>query len=272
MVEENKEVQKEPEVDLVTKVSGYKAEPKKEPDPNEIASFDYKELESIENPEQAKAWAEKAYKSMQGDYGRKTQSLAEQRKDLERKMTESNQWTPTRVQELLDDKDFLASAQSVMAQQNPSNSGKSDEEWSTLTDNEKQKFVDMQTEIIRLKQQNQQTSNTQQDELLKGKYSNYDAQAVEKLKDDLRHNRVMATNEHLWKLIDYKPAIERAFELGKKTEREFKREKIDGMTYTPDTANVVKEALLKTDGDKLPSLAQLYNHTKKQTDDNQLRE
>ena len=255
-----------PELDLVSKVAGFKEEetkPAETPQPPEdgLDKFDFKKLKDIRTPEEAQEWAEKAYKSMQGDYGRKTQTLAEQRKDLERQMTESNLWSPEKVQRLLNDQNFVAAAQSVMQSQNPPNSGKSDEEWSTLTEGEKSQIIELRNEIALLKQQNQQTSDAQQDELLKGKYANYDAKVVNQLKGDLINNRIRATNEHLWKVVDYESAIDRAYKLGRKEERELKGEKISNFSYTPESTHVTKEPTLSKEGEI--SLAQLYEHTKK---------
>jgi len=257
---------KEPEVSLVSKVANFKEEniEPKEPQPDDgLDKFDFKKLRDIKSPEEAQEWAEKAYKSMQGDYGRKTQTLAEQRKELERQMQETNLWTPEKIQRLLNDQNFVAAAQSVMQSQNPPNSGKTDEEWSTLTDNEKSQILELRQEIAVLKQQNQQTSDAQQDELLKSKYANYDSKVVRQLKDDLIHNRVRATNEYLWKVVDYESAIDRAYKLGRKEERELKGEKINNLSYEPGSVNATKEPKLTKEGEV--TLSQLYEFNKDKT-------
>jgi len=262
-----------PEVDLVSQVSGFKPEVKEEQKIQDSEEkFNSQELQSeidkIKDPT-LKAQIEGLRKSLQRGYNDKFQTIAEMRKDMERQLTETNLWTPEKIQRLLNDQNFVQAAQSVMQAQNPTNSGKSDEEWSTLTDTEKQRILDLQNEIFILKQQNQQNSNAQQDEMLKARYANYNPQLVSKLKDDLINNRVRATNEHLWKVLDYDDGIKRAIEFGRKMERDLKMEKVNNFSYEPGSSSVVKEEKLSKEGEI--SLSQLYNFNKDKQKESQLR-
>ena len=262
-----------PEVDLVSQVSGFKPEVKEEQKIQDSEEkFNSQELQSeidkIKDPT-LKAQIEGLRKSLQRGYNDKFQTIAEMRKDMERQLTETNLWTPEKIQRLLNDQNFVQAAQSVMQAQNPPNSGKSEEEWSTLTDTEKQRILDLQNEIFILKQQNQQNSNAQQDEMLKARYANYNPQLVSKLKDDLINNRVRATNEHLWKVLDYDDGIKRAIEFGRKMERDLKMEKVNNFSYEPGSSSVVKEEKLSKEGEI--SLSQLYNFNKDKQKESQLR-
>jgi len=265
-------VEPAPELDLVSKVAGFKDEAKVETpsvEPDKFNTNDLQaEIDRITDPN-LKTQMEGLKKSLQRGYNDKFQTIAETRKELEKQMTESNLWTPEKINRLLNDQNFVTAAQSVMQSQNPPNSGKSDDEWSTLTDGEKQKFSELQREIQYLKQQNQQTSNSQQDELLKSKYANYNAQTVSQLKDDLIHGKLQATNEHLWKVVDYESAIDRAYKLGRKEEQELKLEKTSAFSYTPDSVNATQDNKLSAEGQA--TLTQLYEHNKKINDDSNLR-
>ena len=265
------------EPDLMTRISQFKVTEKKaEPIEKSVEEhklddkFDYSKLKEIKTPEEAKRWAEDAYKSFQKGYNEKYQSIAEMRKDLERKMTEQTNWTPERIQSLLNDQNFVTAAQSVMASQNPPNSGKSDEDWSALTESEKSRFLDMQREINELKAQSQRATLSQQDEQLKSKYASYDPQAIDRLQQDLLSGRLNATREHLHKVLDYEAMARRAYELGKEEERKLKSEKSESFSFNPQSANVVKEQ--KVDG-KLEDgfMTKLYEYHKQKTRESQLR-
>ena len=119
------------EPDLVTRVSQFT--PKEEPKPEvKNEEFDFKELENIKDPE-AKAWAEKAYKSFQKGYTQKFQELAEIKKKIEVQPVPS-EWTPERLQQEMSKSDFVSSAQQIVELQTKKTSGMTEEEFSALSD------------------------------------------------------------------------------------------------------------------------------------------
>jgi len=225
-------VTKEP--DLVTRVSQVKVE---EPKPEvKEPEFDFKEIDKIQDPT-AKEYAEKAYKSFQRGFNQKFQELAEIRKSYEAKTADTSNWTPERVQSLLNDNNFVNAAKSVMASQAPTTFEGTQEEWSGLSETDKVKFHNMEQEIHMLKQQNFQSKRVQEDESLKTKYGNYKPEAIDILTADLLANRVQATREHLWKVYDYDDAVRRAYELGKEDRQLETTEKksstsVEGLTTT----------------------------------------
>ena len=264
---------KAPEQDLVSRVAAHMEKPASTPTaPVSDDKFNTNDLQAeidkISDPN-LRAQVEGLKKSLQRGYNDKFQTIAETRKELEKQMTESNLWTPEKINRLLNDQNFVTAAQSVMQSQNPPNSGKSDDEWSTLTDGEKSTIVALQKKIEILELKNQQSTNSQQDDLLKSKYANYDAQVVSKLKDDLINGRMQATNEHLWKVVDYESAIDRAYKLGRKEEQNVKMEKTNAFSYTPDSVNATQDTKLSAEGQA--TLTQLYEHNKKINDDSNLR-
>ena len=232
-----------PTQDLVTRVAQFKKEEKPKESAPDISlesdpKFDYKQLEAIKTPEEAKRWAEDAYKSLQRGYNQKYQSVAEMRKDLEKKLSEQTTWTPQRIQAVLQDPNFVQAAQAVMQSQAPTDSGMTEEQWSALSEGEKAKLQSMEKEIINLRQQNQRAVLEQQDKELQGRYANYQPQAVEALIADLSTNRVVATREHLWKVLDYEAAVQRAYELGRQDAKSLTQEKIQASNVIGNGVNM----------------------------------
>ena len=214
-VEVKPEVKAEVKPDLITRVSQFKEALESGEAKKEEVGFDVKDIEKITDP-QAKEYAEKAYKSFQKGFNDKFQNLAEIRKEYEKKLTEDSNWTPQRIQKLLNDPAFVQAASQVVQTQNPTQSGLTDEQWSALSDSDKNRIKSMQNEIEGLKQQNYQTLKSQQDEQLKGKYANYASDIVDTTINKLVKQEAIATREDVWKVVDYENAVKRAYELGKK--------------------------------------------------------
>lgn len=168
-------------------------------------------------PEDQRQQLEAAYKSLQRGANDKFQKASERLKQAESLVKQP--WTTDRINQLLTDPEFVQAAQAyTQAQaisQNPQSSGLSNEEWSALSENEKRQFH----QVIQNQQhiQNQMTSMllAQEDERLQERYKNYDPTQVKQLRTDLLKGNIQATSEHLWKVIDYDSAIQRAYELGR---------------------------------------------------------
>jgi hypothetical protein len=176
---------------------------------------------------------------MQSGFGKKFQEVAELRKTLEARAAENANWSPERVQSLLNDPNFVKAAQQVAgtsSNNNQSQSGLSDEEWSALTDKEKTQLTAMQTKINALESINLQTFKLQQDETLKTRYANYDPRAVDLLTADLIQGKVQATREHLHKVLDYEQAVERAYKLGLTDGKTGKQERMNASSYQGSSA------------------------------------
>ena len=213
-----KEEVKEPEVDKPTE---HIVEPE----------FDFKEVEQIKDHE-AKAWAEKAYKSFQKGFNQKFQEIAELRKSLESQVKPDtpNSWTPERLQSEMNKSDFVQSAQQVIKLQNPDSSGLTDEEYSSLSNGEKTKLQTMEKEIVALKQQSSLAQMRVEDEKLKNKYANYDSQAIDILTSDMISGKVQATREYLYKAMMHDENVKRAYSLGLQDKNLVNQEKITSMS------------------------------------------
>jgi hypothetical protein len=247
--------------DLVTRAAGFK----KVEQPVSEETFDYKDIEKIQDPN-AKALVEKAYKSMQRGFTPKLQEAAEMKRkieELEKRVGDTSNWTPQRIEQALSDPNFVSAAQTFMQTQKPSGASMTEEAWSNLTDAEKAKFQQMEQELSTLKQHNFESARRQQDESLKTKYANYEPVIVDQLMNDLVSGKMQATREHLWRVLDYEDAVQRAYEMGKSDARSGTNDSINSMSFTAGGVNSSPDAALEMgkDGKVNPEFfRKLYSH------------
>jgi len=225
------------EESLTSRASKVKLDtPKPKEEPSNPFSLTREDWDKVQSDPSLK----KYYQSMLTDYQKKTSELSEQRRTIEQQKQSAN-WTPERIQQLLNDPTFVQAAQQVASVQNPPNSGLTDQEYSALTDKEKAQLNNMQNEVHQLKLQNYQMQQKQQDELLRQKYANYAPDIVDTTIKQLVNNEVMATREDIWKVRDYDAAVQRAYQLGKQDRQLENTEKsqslsAEGYNATPQNA------------------------------------
>jgi hypothetical protein len=224
-----------PKEDLVSRVSKVKVEEPKKEEPSNPFSLTREDWDKVQSDPSLK----KYYQSMLTDYQKKTTELSEQRKEVERTKQSAN-WTPERIQQLLNDPTFVQAAQQVASTQNPPDSGLSDQEYSALTDKEKAQLTSMQQEVQTLKMQNWQMQQRQQDEILRNKYANYAPDIVDTTISKLVRNQLNASREDIWKVLDYDEAVKRAYQLGKQDKLSENTEKqqalsVEGFNATPQS-------------------------------------
>jgi hypothetical protein len=250
--EPTQEPKKEP--DLISRVSQFVEENKpSEPTATE-GQFNVNDIEKIQDPE-AKKYAEDAYKSLQRGFNQKFQELAGLRKELEGKIETDKTWTPERVQSLLNDPSFVQAAQSVAG----TTGQQQDQDYSALTDGEKAKLAkidELEKQLSEYRNNINVGLRTQQDEQLKSKYGNYNSAAVDTLTAELIAKKRNATREDIWKVIDYNPAMERAYKLGRKDERDGISEKVSSASFEGGTAQVSTTGLQKKEGESSEQLWQ----------------
>ena len=218
--------QPEPEVPLVQRVAKMKIEKVNPPvdeatNPFGLTKEDYDKVNS--DPVLSKF-----YKSMQSGLTKKTQEIADIKRSLESQT--GQRWTPERIQQLLNDPEFIQSAQQVAGTSVPKGEGYTSEEWSTLTDAEKSEIIGLKREVSQLKQSNQLALKAQQDSMLQQTYANYDSQKVDTLLSQMMNGSLQATREHLWKVLDYEPAVDRAYKLGRQDERGGNIERVQSLS------------------------------------------
>ena len=249
-------VEVKPEPTILERVAQFKPEPKVVPPatpPAEEGAFNVRELEAIRDP-MARAAAERAYKSFQSDYTKKTQAIAEKnrelderKKALETQAVQANQrtpWTADKIQkELLSDPTFVAEAQRLAqvnpAPSNPNASGLTDDQWSALTSEEKAKFNLMEQKLAKLEQQSKQSEQQaqsaivqQQHQALKARFGDdYNSDIVDTTVRDVVDGRAQIGLEHIFKAINYENAINNAYKMGRLDEAVKLRDKQGNMSY-----------------------------------------
>ena len=207
--------------DLITRVSQFK------PETIDDSKFNINDLDSqIEKlPDPVlKEQVVGLKKSLLRGENQKYQEIASLRKEYEQKLSQLSTWTPERVDGLLKDPNFVSAAQSILNKQQVTDA-------SMLSEAEKQMLEQNNKQVQSLMYQNQQLLKVQQDAQLKTKYANYDPTIVDKVTEDLVNNRIQATREDLFKVVDYDNAVKRAYELGRQDKVTENNEKVNGMTF-----------------------------------------
>ena len=242
---ETKPVDK-PVDDLVSRVSQIKTEPPKIEDSKFNVNDLDAELEKIQDSN-LKNQMLALKKSLISGENQKYQELAKLRKDYEQKLSEQTTWTPGRVQGLLNDPTFVKSAQEIMSgQQTPS------DDTSMLSESEKAKLAEVERlrrEVADMRRQGMEVARRQQDEALKSRYANYNPEAIDIITADLLAGKMQATREHLWKVIDYESAINRAYELGRQDRKLDTGERIQSNSYEGTSVTGTETPLKKEQGE-----------------------
>lgn len=254
-----------PEPDLLTKVSKYKKQevPVKE---NSDSFFDYKEIENIKDPI-AKEVAIKAYKSMQSDYTKKTIDISNVRKSseekissLEKQLQQDGNWTPERIQQLLNNPQFLTAAQQVAKNQNPQGSGLTDEQYSALSDREKSEMNALSMKVNQLEQANYQSLINQQDVQLKSKYEDYNSTKIDESLATLAKVSPHQLREYVYKATLHDDHVKNAYDMGLQDGANKNKEKISAFSPSGGQAvngdNTITKDKGETDASFFVRLAQ----------------
>lgn len=219
-----------PAVNLMDKVSQFKINKTAVlPSVDSQSFFDYKEIEKITDPV-ARKIAEDAYKSMQSGFTKKTQEIADQKRNYEQKLADMQNWSPERIQRELSNPAFLQAAQQYQAIQNPPNSGLTDEQFSALTNQEKAEISALKTKINSLEQSNFQAQVMQRDTQLQTKYPDYNATQIDTVIRDLAQMSPLDIREHVYKSLKHDEDVAAAYELGRTEAQALTQSKITAIT------------------------------------------
>lgn len=217
-----------PKEDLVTRASKVSLDQPKngnEPAASESIKLDQATIDKIADPV-LKASVQEAYKSMQADYTKKTQALAAERKQMEslkQQLESSGQYTPEKIQQLLNDPSFVRAAQEYQRANGThqvatnGNAELTDEEFSFLSPEQQKLYLktkQMEQSLGIVNDRLQAAEVEKQDMGLKSKYANYNPMTVNEIYQGMMTGKIQATREHLWKVADYDAAVERAYRLG----------------------------------------------------------
>ena len=228
---------------------------------DEIA-FDPKMFDNISSVEDAKKAAEAAYKSYEKGFNKKFQDLAELKKTLEANISDSSSWTTEKIQSLLQNPSFVNAAQGVLSQSGYNKSSDNDE-YSALSESEKQKIAGIERQNQLLLQQQNLLLMRQQDEFLKTKYPNYKSEAVDTITADLLQGKVKNTREYIWKAFDYEDLAVRAYKQGMEDARKNLNENIEVASFE-GTQTIPSTPVKKEKGESNESLLKrLYSNALK---------
>lgn len=226
-----------PQPDLITRVSQVKVNQQPSPSPQAPQGDDKFNINDLDQaiekiPDSSlKEHVLGLKKSLLRGENQKYQEIANLRKQYETKLAEVTTWTPERLQQELNKPDFVQAAQVVLKEKNPTDSGLNNEQWSALSEAEKQEITQMRQKIQFLEKNSWEAIKAQQDAQLRGKYANYDPTTIDSVSNDLIQGKRQATREDIFKVVDYDNAVRRAYELGLMDKQEQNKEKINGMTY-----------------------------------------
>lgn len=232
-----------PEPDLMTRVTQF-SKTQNKPQDNIQNAPEQPEFESIQDPvakEAAKQAVERMRRGMQSEYTRKLE-------DLNKNVPERMQnWSPERIQrELLNDPQFLQAAQQIAqgSNANPVNSGLTEEQYSALTDSEKQKLASipmLQNEINTLKQNNAQSAIRSQiaatDAQLQTKYTDYNPVQINEAIEKLGSLSMADIREWVYKAQFHDDHVKSSYEMAKQEKLGLIQEKINAIT--PSGTNTV---------------------------------
>lgn len=165
-----------------------------------------------------------------GEIGAEKAKLMKEIEDLKSKANPN--WTPQRLQEELRRQDFIQSAQQLQAQVAPQGWEGSHEEWSALSDNDKQRIQSVISNQNQLTSQMNQLLMSQVDSQLKTKYSDYDSQKIDQFIQDAQTGRVPADQmrEFVHLAMNAKRYSEQAYNFGLSDRNTNVQEKMNGAT------------------------------------------
>jgi hypothetical protein len=228
-------------------------------DPSDLG-YDPRKIEEIKDP-QARQLVEELKKSMERGYNNKFMKLANEKKEVENLRTQleaqTNQpWTPERVQGLLRDPNFTQAAQQVQQSQPPQDWSGSNEEWSTLTPNEKRQFSELRNEVQSLRQNQNRQLISSEEEKIKAKYPDYDPNNVERWYKDAAEGRIPEgqIRELIHKALNFEKYVEGGYKFGLEDRNVMLREKAGAMSPNNVQTQTVTDVPKRAEGESSRSL------------------
>lgn len=210
--------------DLLSKVTNFvddKTPANKSEDDIDVDVFNdaefRKKIDSLQDPELKQYMLSMRKTGVRGIQER-LQEISEMRKELTALKQGINPgWSPERIQSLLNDKDFLNAAQSVLGNQGQA----VEDDGEYVPDSVKRELDKLKQENSQFKQQwsqfNQQQSKAQlaqEHNRLKERYGNYDPNKVDELINGLIKGEVQAGPEVVYKAYFHDDNVKRAYEMG----------------------------------------------------------
>lgn len=253
-VEQVNNTQQDNSEDLITKVSKFieNKDPSVEAAAlaNDGSKFNSNDLDtqinSIQDPA-LRAQMEGLKKSLLSGENKKYQELAELKKELQQVVNREKGWTPERIQQLANDPEFIRVSQQMLG----TNSIEDD---SLLSEAEKAILRDAQEAKKMTMTLQSQLQREKEDSGLKTKYYNYDPKSVDDIYNGMVDGSIRATREHLWKVVDYDKAVERAYKMGISDRQNQTNEKFNASSTNGLNVTNVSDPIKKEEGESSSSL------------------
>lgn len=228
-------------------------------DPSDLG-YDPRKIDEIKDP-QAKQLVEELKKSLERGYNQKFMKLANEKKEVEnlRKQLEAqtNQpWTPERVQQLLRDPNFAQAASVVQQSAPPADWSGSQEEWSTLTPNEKRQFTELRNAVSQQQMQLNRMLISSEEQKIKDKYPDYDPNMVERWYKDAAEGRIPEgqIRELIHKALNFEKYVEGGYKFGLEDRNVMLREKAGAMSPNHVQTQTVTDVPKRAEGESSRSL------------------
>lgn len=219
--------------DLLKRIS---SEPQKqETSPaQEEPLYNSSDIEKIQDP-MAKKVVQDLYKHFEKGFNKKFMEVADKEKAVSQRFEElqrQQDWTPERVQQILQDPRFVASAQTLAQSQAPGNWTGTSEEWSALNPTEKAAFQQLEGKVNSLLASNNKMLVAQYDNQIKTKYSDYDPTQIDKFAEDFDRGAVdtATLRELMHKALNFERYMERTYQFGMHDGHSQFKEKLNGST------------------------------------------
>ena len=252
---QSQEAVAKPAPSIIERVASMKEEAPADPLRQELPRVD---LNEIKDPI-AKQVIEKKIKDLESGFNKKYEQLAELRKQAEATKVQLEQealkpYDEARVQELLRRQDFIAAAQKVyqsqQATQPPPQWEGNAEQWSALSDSDKQRFMQLEGRLNGLLQNQALLMHQQEHEKIKSRYQDYDPKAVDTFVEQTRNLTGDQIKELAYKAMNYDRHMERAYKLAMQDKAAQMQEKMNGSTIpSARSAEVVGERPVQNKGE-----------------------
>lgn len=235
--EEKLETPKVSSSDILGRSSTKTELPKAEETPQEEIQTQ-SELDKITDPAQ-RAIIDKKIKDLESGYNKKYHTLAQQRKEVEDLKFKLSNWTPQRLAEELRKPEFIQSMQSLQQQAPPQEWNGSAEEWSALSDSDKQQMNQMRREHQSLQSQLAQMKQKEEDVEIKKVYPDFEPQVVDDAIEGLRTGQITASRADIWKVVNHDKNVEKGYQFGYEDGYKKALEKLNGSTHLNGNLNVI---------------------------------
>lgn len=219
--------------DIIKQVGSIKPEAEKSDEP----TLPPVNLDEIKDP-QARAYLEKRIKEMESGLNKKFMDVASKSKEADRIKAEyeaklNAPYTPQRIQELLQRPDFVQSAQTLQQMAPPTNFEGNQEQWSNLSEGEKQRIQNAESLSRQTQSQLNQILMLQIDQRISNRFPDYDSKAVDGFFKEAYEGRVPdeQLREMIHKALNFDRYVTNAYKYRMEDDATLNKDKINGVSH-----------------------------------------